>query len=303
MNLDVHPEAALDRALAGELSEAEKRVLERHLAACSVCEAHLALARSRQEIRTPQPWGRHLNSLAVDYALDHFGRSRWSTLFFLPGRRRWLLTTAGLLMMAAGGVASAAWWHARGPAGEPSLAQLTVAPPPARTPAPLRPTVAWSESPTPPQANLADESPGPARTPRVRPSASSLFEQASALRDRNRVDEAMAVFRRLQQLFPSTREGRLSFAVAGRMLLERGRPAQALAQFDQHLANGGEAPEVALAGRATALGQMGRPSAERETWQRLIESYPGTVYAKQAKERLSQMHRPQEAVIGIEHSH
>jgi tetratricopeptide (TPR) repeat protein len=136
----------------------------------------------------------------------------------------------------------------------------------------------------------------------MRPSAASLFEQASALRDRNRIDEAIAVFRKLQQLFPSTRESRISFAVAGRMLLDRGRPAQALAQFDQHLAHRGEAPEVALAGRATALGQMGRVSAERETWQKVLDSYPGTVYASQAKERLSQMQRPQEAAAGIEHS-
>jgi tetratricopeptide (TPR) repeat protein len=136
----------------------------------------------------------------------------------------------------------------------------------------------------------------------VQPSAASLFEHASALRDRNRVDEAIAVYRKLQQRFPETRESRISYAVAGRMLLDRGRPAQALAQFDRHLAHGGEASQEALAGRATALGQMGRLAAEGETWQRLLDSYPGTVYASQAKERLSQMRRPQEAVPSIEHS-
>jgi outer membrane protein assembly factor BamD (BamD/ComL family) len=47
---------------------------------------------------------------------------------------------------------------------------------------------------------------------------------------------------------------------------------------------------------------MGRLSAERETWQKVLDSYPGTVYASQAQERLSQMHRPQEAMAGIEHS-
>jgi TolA-binding protein len=242
-----------------------------------------------------------LNSLAVDYALDHFGRSRWSTLFLFPSRRRWLVATAGLLM-AVGGVASAAWWHRQDVAREQVLAQVTEARPAVRTPVAPRPALALSESPSSLQAELMDESSSPARTLRMRPSAASLFEQASALRDRNRVDEAIAVFRKLQQLFPSTREARISFAVAGRMLLERGRPAQALAQFDQHLAHGGEAPEVALAGRATALGQMGRLSAERETWQKVLDSYPGTVYASQAKERLSQMHSPQEANLGIEHS-
>jgi len=299
MNFEVHPETALDRALAGELSGAEERALEQHLAACRACEAHLALARAQRDACAPQPWGRRLNSLAVDYALDHFGRTRWSTLFSFPGRRRWLFATAGMLL-AVGSVASAAWWHRQDLAREQVLPQANVERTLARTPASPRPAVALSESPSSLQAELTDSS--PTRALRVRPSAASLFEQASALRDRNRVDEAIAVFRKLQQLFPSTRESRISFAVAGRMLLDRGRPAQALAQFDQHLAHGGEAPEVALTGKATALGQMGRLSAERETWQRLLDSYPGTVYASQAKERLSEMHRPLQAVPGIEHS-
>jgi len=55
--------------------------------------------------------------------------------------------------------------------------------------------------------------------------------------------------------------------------------------------------------------------AERRRWDRwaafllnakpgkkVLDSYPGTVYASQAKERLSQMQRPQEAAAGIEHS-
>jgi tetratricopeptide (TPR) repeat protein len=134
----------------------------------------------------------------------------------------------------------------------------------------------------------------PSRTARVQPSATSLFEQASALRARNKLDDAILVFRRLQQQFPRSRESRLSFALAGRMLLDRGRPAQALAQFDQHLAQGGEASEEALAGRATALGQMGRLPAERETWQKLVSSYPRSVYASQARDRIFQLRRSEE---------
>ena len=290
MNLDVHPEEALDRALAGELSEMERHALDQHLAACRACEAHLALARAGREACAPQPWGSRLNSLAVDYALAHFGRARWPWTFFSPGRRYWVLATAGLLM-AVGGVASAALWHRHDPAREPVLAQGTVARPAERTPARQRRAVALTEPPSSLQAEVTDERPSLPRAARVQPSAASLFEQASALRDRNLVDEAIAVFRKLQQLFPKTRESRISYAVAGRMLLDRGRPAQALAQFDRHLAQGGEASQEALAGRATALGQMGQLSAERETWQRLLDSYPGTVYASQAKERLSQMRR------------
>jgi len=300
MNLESHPEDALDRALTGELSEVEQHALEQHLAACRACEAHLALARARQEACVPQPWGSRLNALAVDYALAHFGRGRWSALFFLPARRRWLLATAGILL-AVGSVASAAWWQRQGAVPAPVLSQATTARPAARKAAPSRPAVALSELPSFLRPELMDERPSLPRAPRAQPSAASLFLQASTLRDRNRVDESIAVFRKLQQLFPKTRESRISFAVAGRMLLDRGRPAQALVQFDQHLAYGGEASQEALAGRATALGQMVRLSAERESWQRLLDSYPGTVYASEARERLAQMRRRPEAVPGIEH--
>ena len=299
MNLDLHPEEAIDRALKGRMSESEQQALAQHLATCSACEAHMALARSGQEACAPQPWGSRLNSLAVDHALAHFGRARWPWVFFSPGRRYWVMATAGLLLVV-GGVASAALWHRQDAAREPVLAAMARSA--ERTPARPRQAMALSESPSALQAVLTDERPSFSRAPRVQPSAASLFEQASSLRDRNRVDDAIAVFRKLQQLFPKTRESRISYAVAGRMLLDRGRPAQALAQFDQHLAQRGEASEEALAGRATALGQMGRLSAERETWQRLLDSHPGTVYASQAKERLSQMRRSQEAVPSVEHS-
>ena len=298
MDSEAHPEEALDRALRGQLSRTEQRALEEHLAACSACEAHLAFARSRQKV---QPWGGRLNSLAVDYALAHFGRARWPALLFWPPRRRWLLATAGMLM-ALGSVASAALWYGQNPAHEQVAPQRAMVRPAARTAAPPRTAVALSEAPSSEQAELIDESPMLARAPRVQLSAALLFAQASYLRDRNRADEAIAVFRKLQQLFPKTRESRISFAVAGRMLLDRGRPAQALAQFDQHLAYAGEASQEALAGRATALGQMGRLSAERETWEKLLDSYPGTVYASQARERLSQTRRLPGAIPGIEHS-
>ena len=193
--------------------------------------------------------------------------------------------------MALGSVASAALWYRQAPVHEQVPAQATMARPAARTPAPSGPALALSEAPSAGQDELIDERPSLPRAPRVQPSAALLFARASDLRDRNRADEAIAVFRKLQQLFPKTRESRVSFAVAGRMLLDRGRPAQALAQFDRHLAYGGEASQEALAGRAIALGQMGRLSAERETWQRMLDSYPGTVYTSQARERLAQTRR------------
>jgi tetratricopeptide (TPR) repeat protein len=299
MDLEIHPEEALDRALRGELSVMEQRTLEEHLANCRACEAHLALARSALEARAPQPWGDRLNTLAVDNALAHFGRRNW--LAWFPAQRRWALATAGIIL-ALGGVASAALWQRQALSPDPIPSPQGAARPAFRTKALPNPVLASAEVLPPLPIQPVDQPAGAPRTPRAQPSAALLFEQASRLRDRNRVDEAIAVFRKLQRLFSNTRESRISFAVTGRLLLDRGRPAEALAQFDQHLARRGEASQEALAGRATALRELGRSSAERETWQKLLVSYPGTVYASQAKARLSQMRRGPEAVSGIEHS-
>jgi tetratricopeptide (TPR) repeat protein len=121
----------------------------------------------------------------------------------------------------------------------------------------------------------------------VQPSAAALFAQALALRSEGKVDAAIAVHLRLQRLYPAAREARVSFALAGRLLLERGSPEQALAEFNQYLARPGDVAEEALAGRATALGRLGRSSAEAEAWRDVLERHPGSVWATHAKKRLA----------------
>ena len=74
-------------------------------------------------------------------------------------------------------------------------------------------------------------------------------------------------------------------------MLDSGHPAQAVAQFDQHLAQRGEAAEEALAGRATALGRMGLRAAESDSWRTLLAEYPKTVYAPHARSRLAELGR------------
>jgi tetratricopeptide (TPR) repeat protein len=302
MNLESHPEETLGRAIAGEILGSEQSSLDQHLAVCRVCAAHLVLARARQEAGSVQPWDTQLNRQAVERALAAFERRPWSVAFSLLTQRRWLLLTAGLLI-ALGSAASAAWWHTQHPSHEPVFAggarSATVA---------LAPTLSTRTLAAPearlvqPSAPTMDERATSAQPSRALPSAALLFEQASALRERNNPDEAIAVFRKLQRLYPRARESRMSFALVGRMLLDRGRPAQALSQFDQHLAQDGEASEEALAGRATALGQMGRFSSESETWQRLLDAYPGSVYASQARNRLSRLQVTPKGPAGIEHS-
>ena len=125
------------------------------------------------------------------------------------------------------------------------------------------------------------------QSPRAQPSAATLFAQALALRGEGKIDTAIAVHLRLQRLYPAARETRLSFALAGRLLLERGSPEQALAQFNQYLARPGDVAEEALVGRATALGHLGRFAAEAAAWREVLERHPGSVYATRAKKRLA----------------
>jgi TolA-binding protein len=123
--------------------------------------------------------------------------------------------------------------------------------------------------------------------PRAQPSAAALFAQALALRAEGKADAAIAAHLRLQRLYPTARETGLSFALAGRLLLEKGASEQALAQFNQYLARPGDVAEEALVGRATALEHLGRSAAEAAAWRQVIERHPGSIYATRAKERLA----------------
>jgi hypothetical protein len=71
------------------------------------------------------------------------------------------------------------------------------------------------------------------------------------------------------------------------MLLDRGSSEQALAQFNQYLARPGDVGEEALVGRATALGRLGRSTAEAAAWREVIERHPESIYAAHAKKRLA----------------
>jgi len=107
------------------------------------------------------------------------------------------------------------------------------------------------------------------------------------LRAQNKRAAAIAVFGKLQRAYPDSRESRLSFALVGTLLLEDRRPAEALAQFDRHLALHGEAEQEALAGRASAYAQMGRAADEANAWRRLLAAHPDSIYATRAKQRLA----------------
>lgn len=121
--------------------------------------------------------------------------------------------------------------------------------------------------------------------------AAELFERGEKLRREGRTDAAIATYHRLQVTFPETAEARLSFAFGGELLLKKGRPADALVQFDRHLSLDGEVGEEALAGRATALEQLHRTAEAAAAWKNLLARYPRSVYAERARARLDELNR------------
>jgi tetratricopeptide (TPR) repeat protein len=291
---DEHPEVLVDRALAGELGKAERGVLDVHLSSCSACALHLAMGTRLRDGTPATARDQDLNRLAIAGALaraqSRDGGRRWA------GRTGWMwLRAAAAGVVLAGGLAAAAvsLRTSRAPrtAAVPTRAAAPVArhlapaaavEPEAAVAPPPGPVIAASSRPEPSQERPSQERPA-----KLGPSAALLFARASDLRHQGRVDQAIDTYRALQRRFPRTREANLSLALAGRLQLDRDRPAQALTDFDRYLRVDAEVAEEALAGRAEALHRLGRRREETAAWRSLVTRFPGSIYSERARSRLA----------------
>jgi hypothetical protein len=296
MIADEHPEELIDRARRGVLPPDAQATLDRHLRDCSVCATQVALAPRFERELAPQPRDHLLYDRAVEGAIARMRRSPVARRRgALPSWSRWAAAAA---LLIAGVTAAAAV------VGRRIALRSTVPPPvltrlpgPALAPAPTAP-LPPIEAP-PPEAPAAPEplpakqaSSGRAAAHGPAITAADLFEKGEKLRRERHADAAIATYRRLQAAFPDTAEARLSFAFGGQLLLEQGRPADALAQFDRHLKLDGEVGEEALAGRATALEQLHRTSDAVAAWKNLLGRYPRSIYTERARARLEQLTGP-----------
>jgi tetratricopeptide (TPR) repeat protein len=289
MRADEHPEELIDRARRGGLAPEEQATLERHLAGCAVCAGQLSLAQQFEQELAPQARDELLYQRAVDGALRRVQRSP------AAGRRRalprWSRWAAAAALLAFGVTGAAAVIKRRMAARPPVQPPVPAVEPPAAHPP--------AEAPVAPEPAPAKAAPPAHAAPHPVVTAGALFEQAEKLRREGHADAAIATYRRLQARFPATSEGRLSFALAGQLLLARGRPGDALAQFDRHLSVDGQGEEgegvreEALAGKATALEQLHRTPQAIAAWKSLLARYPRSVYAGRARERLEQLTKQQ----------
>lgn len=295
-DLDEHPEEWLDSAAADALSPGARRSLERHLAECPACSAQMAARRISRQTKSRERDAR-LDRFAVERAL-----ARTASRRLRPRRRSprvWLHVGATVLVLA-----SVAWatdwaahrWNLRLLAwGRPERA-LVVAP----VTSPRAPSAtAVDEVAAPSPVSFAEPAPEPvvpgkvASAPRrpapVKKTAAELFEEARELRRRGALDTATGVYRSLQRSFPESPEARLSYALLGRLFLERKQAEQALVQFDKYLATPGPVAEDAFAGRAVAFQHLNRPADEAAAWKTLLSRYPQSIYAGQARSRIREL--------------
>jgi anti-sigma factor RsiW len=291
MTADHHPEELVDRALRSALDPGERSTLDRHLAQCVACAAHVALAPRFEQELAPRPRDELLDRRAVEAVMRRMPRMDrpWPV-----GRShawpRWLRVAAAGILLASAVTATAAIVARRVSSRAPVVSPVLqpVQPPAARS-APVAPP---KDVPEPAEQPCPSALPPRASAARPAVTAAALFERAGKLRREGRADAAIAVYRRLQDTFPGERETQLSFALAGQLLLERGRPGDALAQFDRHPKIGGDVGEEALAGRAAALEQLHRTADAIAAWESLLERYPGSIYAARAHARLAQLGEP-----------
>ncbi|HVU00157.1 MAG TPA: tetratricopeptide repeat protein [Polyangiaceae bacterium] len=214
-----------------------------------------------------------------------------------PARRRGLSVMLAAALVLFTGAAFALWTNGIAARwfGRPVTVQTE--------PVVVRPTETAKAAPVAPAASAApdsvvDES-GPSagdnlelpKRPVSRPSgedAASLFRAANAARRDGAFDRAKRLYSELVQRFPASDEASLARVSLGKLALNTGDPKEAEHEFDQYLKGGhGQLAEEALVSRAESLRRLGRVDAERSTLQRLVAEHPNSVYAAEAKQRLS----------------
>jgi TolA-binding protein len=305
--VDLHPEDLLEKDAQGSLEAGERTRLDAHLAHCSACRMERQLRLDfAAELEAEIPLDR-IVGLGVE-PIPVVPQARES-MMVLRGRRPrrhrvvWLLAAAALLV---GGVAAAAmglsetrWSSLRGVLAAPANTVTAAAPvkghghaAPVADVAEPAPVAATAE-PVMETLNVPAVAPRPAPraaavampAPVVGPS--ELFDSATEARRRGDYGRVLDLDGQLETRYPTSREAQVSRAIVGRLLLDRGDPAGALARFDSYLAAGaGELGEEAMVGRATALDRLGRTDEATRGWAALVAAFPGSPYAARARARL-----------------
>jgi len=309
--VDLHPEELLEKEALGELDDAERGRLLSHVARCTTCRFERQLRLDFADDLAADAPAVRFDALAATRSLRppesgaDAGRKSLTALrrSLRPGRRArvtWALAAAALLV---GGVATAMGLGER-PWHRPTSGTLGDSPTVTTAAKRAKPVIAAAqhiparEEPapvaenTPPVAPVAIAADAPVRgallpvAAAADPSPAELLDEESGARRRGDYSRVLDLHRRLETRFANSREAQVSRATVGRLLLDRGDPAGALASFDAYLRGSGDLREEAMVGRATALERLGRSEEASGAWASLLAVFPTTPYGTHARARL-----------------
>jgi len=275
------------RERRGLLSASERASLPHHLASCASCRLSRQIGADFDSTGALRP-GDDARIARIAAVVSRRG----APVRRVTVRARWtaLLIAAAIGLLAAG-AAGARLWLRRTPDAQIATAafERPRSPAPSET-TPAPPKVTASEESTAPEEDTPAAASHGAQPRAASPSASAMFSKANDARHNGEVEKAISFYRQLQQTYPATPETQLSSVSLGRLLLERGQAGAALEQFDRYLSSAaGPLAAEALSGRARALGALDRQHEERDTWNRLLQEFPGSVYAARARKRLAEL--------------
>jgi TolA-binding protein len=151
---------------------------------------------------------------------------------------------------------------------------------------PVAPEAAQPEAP-PKNSGSAQLAADSASAPKFK-SASELFADANQARTHGDARTAIALSQLIEANFPNSPEGITTHLSLGVLYLQQKQPELALQELKiyRHIGSS-EVMAEALWGEEQALQQLGRTSEERAVLEELLQSYPHSVYAAAAEQRLA----------------
>ena len=289
MSADLHPEALLEKARSGLLSDEERAQLDAHLAECEVCAlcvlAEADFSNAPLEDSSDDVLIRRISEAAIAAsAQEQASPMRWAAA-----------AVALLAFVGTAGAATYFWVNAASEAPKPVSTQPREAPRPEQfeeeVPNPVVEVSEFEVSPRP--------SPPKRHAPRARPDrdastpaldAESLLRDGNEARRTGQLKKARAAYEKLVREFPSSREASVVRVSLGRLLLDRlGDPKAALVHFEAYLKSSGSTAALgaeALSGKARSLQKIGRGKQELATWKQLLEKHPSSHHAAVGKQRI-----------------
>jgi TolA-binding protein len=118
--------------------------------------------------------------------------------------------------------------------------------------------------------------------------AADLFREANEARRQGDFELCIRRYRELEERFAASPEAQASHVSLGKVLQSSGDVTGAVREFSIYLLHPGALEEESLVGLAEALGQLGRNAQAQNTWRRLLDRYPNSVYAARARQCLAE---------------